>query len=126
MLRYFKIWLSLGWIMVLMVTYLSLIPSPPELYIEFEFIDKVEHFFAYFILMMWFAQIYQTDKGRIFYLLLFVLMGITLEILQGVGGVRFFEYGDMLANSLGALFAWFITQGRLKNIFVLFEQKITF
>jgi len=124
MLRYFKVWLALGWIMVLMVTYLSLTPSPPEIYIEFEFIDKVEHFVAYFILMMWFAQLYKTNGGRIFYLVFFILMGITLEILQAMGGVRFFEYSDMLANSLGTLFAWFITKGQLKNIFVMIETKL--
>lgn len=126
MLRYFKAWLSLGWIMVLLVIYLSLTPHLPELNIEFAFIDKAEHFFAYFILMMWFSQLYKTDKGRTFYLLLFILMGVTLEVLQGMGGVGLFEYADMFTNSLGVLFAWFITRGQLKNIFDLLEQKVKF
>lgn len=109
-----------------MVVYLSLTASPPVIYIEFEFFDKLEHFLVYFVLMAWFSQLYKTNSARIFYLLFFMLMGISLEILQGMGGVRFFEYSDMLANSLGALFAWFITKGELKNIFVLLEKKIKF
>ena len=124
MLRYFKVWLALGWILVFIVVYLSLTPSPAT--IDIKYIDKVKHFFAYFVLMMWFAQLYKTNNARILYLLFFILMGITLEVLQGLGGVRFFEYSDMLANSLGAVSALFLTKGQLKNIFVLLEQKIMF
>ena len=105
--------------------YLSLSSNPPTPHIEFENIDKLGHFLAYFILMIWFSQLYKTTRTRLFYVLFFILMGTVLEILQGLGGVRHFEYYDMLANSLGVAVAWFITKGRLNNLLLLFEAMIT-
>ena len=122
MLRYFKLWLSIGCLMVLAVLYLSLTPAPPEINIEFEYLDKVEHFSAYFILMFWFAQLYKTSRVRLFYVFFFVSMGVILEILQGLGGIRFFEYSDMLANTSGIVLAWLITKTRLNNLLLSFEK----
>ena len=124
MLRYFNLWLSIGCLMVLAVLYLSLTPTPPEINIEFEYIDKVEHFLAYFILMFWFAQLYKTSRVRLFYVFFFVSMGVILEILQGLGGIRFFEYSDMLANTSGVVLAWLITKTRLNNLLLSFEKII--
>ncbi len=123
MLRFYYLWLSAGWLMVILLCYFSLIPNPPEFNIEFKYFDKVRHFIAYFILMFWFAQLYKTGKARLFYASFFVSMGIILEVLQGLGGVRFFEYYDMLANALGVALAWFITKGRFKGIFLSFENR---
>lgn len=50
-------------------------------------------------------------------------MGMLLEVLQGLGTVRVFEYSDMVANSAGVLMAWLITKGKLKNIMLAFENK---
>ena len=125
MLRYFNIWLSIGWLMVLLACYFSLTPNPPDFNIEFEYIDKVQHFISYFILMAWFAQLYKTFQTRLFYVLFFVSMGVTLEILQGLGGTRFFEYSDMLANTLGAVFAWSITKSRLNDLLLSFENMVS-
>jgi len=124
MLRYYNLWLSIGWLLVLMVCYLSLISNPPGIDIEFKYIDKLGHFLSYFILMAWFAQLYKTSRSRILYVLLFITMGAALEVLQGMGGSRFFEYGDMLANTTGVFVAWFITKGRLKNALLYFEQLV--
>ena len=122
MLRYFKLWLSVGWVMVFLLCYFSLISNPPEFDIEFEYFDKVRHFFAYFILMAWFSQLYQTSRLRLFYVLFFIFMGVILEILQGLGGVRYFEYYDMVANSLGVAFAFFVTKGNYKKLLFRFEN----
>ena len=62
MLRYFKLWLSIGWLMVVGLCYFSLISNPPELDIGIEYFDKVRHFVAYFVLMFWFAQLYKTNN----------------------------------------------------------------
>ena len=124
MLRYFKLWLSIGWLMVIAVCYISLTPSPPDLYIEFEHLDKFEHLISYFILMFWFSQLYKTNKTRLIFVLLFVSMGVVLEILQGLGGVRYFEYYDMLANSFGVVFAWLMTRGKLQHLLFFLEKNI--
>ena len=123
-LRYFKLWLSIGWLMVVALCYFSLISSPPKLDINFENFDKVRHFVGYFILMLWFAQLYKKNKSRIGYGLFFILMGIILEILQGLGGVRYFEYYDMLANTLGVALAWLITKKQGDTLLLSVERII--
>ncbi len=124
MLRYFNLWLILGWLLVITVCYLSLAPIPPDFDIKFKYIDKLEHFLTYLLLTGWFAQLYQTKRGRLFYLVFFILMGMLLEVLQGLGTVRVFEYSDMVANSAGVLIAWLITKGRLKNLLLYFETQL--
>lgn len=103
--------------------YLSLTSNPPDFNIEFQYIDKVGHFISYFILMFWFAQLYKAINKRIFYVLFLITLGAVLEIVQGLGGVRFFEYYDMLANTLGVIFAWLITRQRFNNLFFEIEKK---
>jgi len=124
MLVYKKCWLTLGWMMVALVFYFSLTPSPPEIKLNFEHLDKVEHFLAYVILMGWFSQIYTSNKNRIAYFIFFVSMGVLIEILQGLGKVRFFEYSDMLANTTGVTVAWIMTRGELKHLLLTFEKKL--
>lgn len=115
-MRYYKLYLVIGWLLVLLVCYFSLTPSPPKIDVQINHLDKIEHMFSYFILMFWFAQLYQQNKTRIYYAMFFVLLGITIEILQGLGGVRIFEYADMLANTTGVVIGFLITKGRLKNL----------
>ena len=123
MLRYFKVWLVVGWLMVLAMCYLSLTSSPPDLNINVKYFDKIGHFAAYFILMFWFAQLYKKPKLRFFYVFFFISMGVVLEILQGLGGVRYFEYNDMLANSLGVAIAWRLTKGKLNCVLLYIEDN---
>lgn len=125
MLRYFNLWLIIGWLLVLTMCYLSLIPKPPNFNIEFTNSDKIGHFSAYFVLMFWFSQLYKTSKTRLLYILFFILMGATLEVLQGLSSARTFEYADMLANTLGAGLAWFITRNRLNDFLLSFEAILT-
>lgn len=105
------------------VCYLSIAPIQPDFDIKFKYVDKLEHFLTYLLLTGWFAQLYQTKQSRLFYLIFFILMGMLLEVLQGLGTVRIFEYSDMVANSAGVLMAWLITKGKLKNIMLAFESK---
>lgn len=123
-LRYFKLWLIIGWTLVILLSYFSLVSNPPELNVDFKDFDKFRHFFAYFILMFWFSQLYQSRSSRIFYIVFFILLGVILEILQGLGGVRYFEYYDMLANSVGVVLAWWVTKGRFNTLLYSVEKKV--
>ena len=102
-LKYRKVWLIIGWILILAVIYLTLTPKPPHLMDEIRFGDKIGHFVSYALLMFWFCQLYISRRHRLFLAGAFVLMGITLEYLQGLGGVRMYEVADMFANSTGVL-----------------------
>ncbi|MCW8826279.1 MAG: VanZ family protein [Gammaproteobacteria bacterium] len=123
-LKYRAEWIYVGWSLVALVIYLSVTSTPPQLDIEFKYLDKLEHLFAYAVLMGWFGQLYHTQKSRIGYLLGFIAMGIGLEIIQGVGGVRYFEYGDIAANSIGAAIGWGMSRGRGADLLKLFEHWV--
>jgi len=56
-LKFSKIWLTLGWLLIAVVIFLSLWPKPPRP-LEFEQSDKLAHCIAYMVLVLWFANIY--------------------------------------------------------------------
>ena len=121
-LKYHRLWLVVGWCMILLVWYLSLTPKPPEL--GFRLWDKLNHFIAYAGLMGWFGQLYQHHRQRIVSALVIIVMGIAIEIFQGLGGQRMFEYRDMLANTLGVLMAVIILYLKGDHLLYWFEQRL--
>ncbi|MBU0621487.1 MAG: VanZ family protein [Gammaproteobacteria bacterium] len=110
-----KVWLTAGWLWVAIVFYLSLMPHPPEP-VSFEGVDKLEHLVAYAWLMLWFCQVYLDQKMRMRLFVALAAMGVGIEILQSMGGYRYFEYADMLANTLGVAIGWGSAQAGLGNI----------
>ncbi|HDN26766.1 MAG TPA: VanZ family protein [Thioploca sp.] len=122
LLRFRKLWLGIGWSLVIAVIVLSLMSSPPMIP-SIDYGDKISHVVAYLVLMGWFAQIYHAPRLRLYYMIGFILLGILLEILQGLGGIRQMDWVDMLANSIGVLVAWQLTKTRLAYVLAYFEQK---
>lgn len=116
------LWLSIGYLMILFVIYFSLTSHPVT--IDVEFSDKFLHAVGYFGLMSWFIQIYHTKKMRYLLVALFVAMGIGLEFLQDLGGIRYFEVRDMLANSTGILLAWLLVKTPFPGLLYWFESRI--
>jgi len=94
------IWRFLGWALIVLVTYLALTPDPPS---APRFSDKLGHVLAYASLMGWWLQI---DRRPQRLALLFVLMGLALEILQSLSGYRTGDIFDMAANTLGVGLGW--------------------
>jgi len=104
-LRYFGVWLFLGWCLVALVVYLSLMPTPPEL--DLSAGDKYGHFLAYFTLMMWFLQLYERQSWWILAAAL-VGLGLTLEAMQGLLAYRTFDFVDFGVNGIGVMVAWLV------------------
>ena len=102
-LKYKKLWLMIGFFMISFVVYSSLTSQPVTSDIEFS--DKFFHIVGYFGLMGWFMQIYRDRKDCVVLAAGFIAMGIGLEFLQDIGGVRYFEINDMYANTFGVLLA---------------------
>ncbi len=123
-LYYRKLWLGLGWLLIVSVWYLCLTPKPPQVDLGISFFDKISHFTAYFVMLAWFKQLYVARLTRIFYALGFIAMGISIEFLQGLGTARLFEIADMMANTLGVVAAWWIIQGRLECGLVRLEKHL--
>ena len=117
-----KVWLSFGWLWVAAVFYLSLMPHPPEP-VSFEGVDKLEHALAYALLMLWFCQVYVECRTRIKLTLSLLMMGVGIEILQGMSGYRYFEYADMLANSTGVLLGWGLAQAHTGRVLKMLENN---
>jgi len=120
-LHYFRAWLGIGWLLVAAVVFLTLTPSPPR--IEMLVSDKLQHGLSYTCLMLWFGQIYQPGRyWRIAAAL--TLLGMALEVLQGISGLRHFEYLDMLANSIGVLTGWGLSRTPLGALLLGLEQRL--
>lgn len=120
-LRYRILWLLIGYAMIAFVIVQSLIPSPVS--VGFELSDKIYHVVGYFGLMGWFVQIYRGKQERLFWAVIFIAMGILLEFLQGVGGVRHFEINDMIANASGVVIAW-VLSGTVFSSCLLWMERI--
>lgn len=123
-LYYRRLWLSVGWGLVVLIIYLSLTSHPPQPGVALPFGDKIGHALAYFTLMSWFAQLYPTPRHRIFIMVGCVLLGGSLEILQGFGGIRVADWWDFLANTTGVLLSLGLVHlSKWGNILFLLEQR---
>jgi len=98
------LWLGIGWLLIAVVIWLSLVPSPPTMP-AIPYADKLGHLLAYGVLMGWFGQLYHRPLMRLSYAFSFVLLGVVLEMTQGMGGHRWFEVADAVANAVGVVIA---------------------
>jgi VanZ family protein len=99
-LRFKSLYLALGIAYIGAVCWFTLTSHPPQ-GPDFPNADKWEHLAAYGLMMTWFGQLVQTPRLRIRLALAFVGLGVLLELLQGLGGVRHMELADAAANALG-------------------------
>jgi len=122
-LRFVKVWLSLGWFAVCMLIYQSLNPSPLELP-EWPLADKLAHFVAYGWIMLWFGFIYQPGRKYLLHGVSLILLGVTLELLQGASGYRSMEVSDACFNALGVFAGWLLACTRLSSALLWTERLI--
>lgn len=121
-LRWFPLWRAVGWGLVAVVVYASLMPAPPLP--GFSAADKVAHVAGYAGLMLWFVQLYQRPAyGRV--ALALVTLGVGLEVAQGLTGYRSFDYWDMAANGLGVVVAWGLGLTPVAMVLQTLERKMT-
>ena len=90
----------------MLIVWLSLTPTPPDIDFGVDDSDKLEHIFAYAPLMFWFCLLYARFGTRLAYAALWIAMGIALEYAQRATGYRNFDVFDMLANALGVSIGW--------------------
>ena len=91
---------------------LSLIPVPDLGFPKFQLleIDKLAHFIMYFSLtILWFFAAKNFYNSNFKLLLFAIFFGFVLEIFQHILPFgRYFDLGDLVANSLGVIFGIFI------------------
>jgi len=121
-LRYRDIWLYVGYFWVAVTFFVCLSPNPPDTS-SIQFGDKLVHLLGYVALFLWFSQIFHRDVHWLLVILL-VLMGISIEFLQGFTEYRSFEVADMLANTLGAVIGWLLGGSFLSMFLVKLETLV--
>lgn len=120
-LRYFRLWLALGWLAVAVVVALSLTSHPIN--VPSRYGDKWGHLLAYGVLMGWFVQLYQRRGVLLLHALFFVVLGVALEFLQGYTG-RYFEYADMVANTTGVVLGLSLSYTRGQSLLLRGESRL--
>jgi len=99
------------WPALLVVVWGELTPHPPELAGPLMW-DKLDHFIAYFGLMLLSTLAWGLRRSLVWVFLAVLVLGGGLEILQILVG-RDGEWGDFLANCLGALAGLAVATGYL-------------
>lgn len=122
-MNYRTTWLFAGWLLVALIGYLSLMPSPPTP-LRFPLADKLEHLAAYAALMGWFCQIYSARRQRVYLALAAIAYGGTIELLQGWSGYRSAEWLDLLADSLGVALGWLLNTTSLQFLLTRFDARL--
>ena len=84
------------------ILYLSLRPIPENIGSIFKYQDKFMHIGSYFLLMILYLRIIPLKGVAV---ILTIGIGIIIEHLQPLTGYRYFEIGDIVANSIGVLLA---------------------
>jgi len=94
-----------GVIVILAIWMLSLLPLKEAV---LPGSDKLHHFVAYGTMMfVWIIGLApQTRRQQISLAILFVLMGVAVEFIQGMVSYRTFSWADALANTVGVLLGW--------------------
>ena len=93
-----KLWFGLGFIGLLALGVVSLIPAP-----DLGGNDKTGHFIAYAMLSAWFSLLVEQRKSLWSILFGLIACGLFLEFLQGLTSYRSGDLADAVANSLGVI-----------------------
>lgn len=97
-LKYPRLWLTGGLLLIALLIGLSLAPHVPGPSLAGA--DKLAHVLMYLTVMLWFAGIYlRSNWWRVG--LLLVLLGAVIELLQATTGWREGDWGDGLMNLAG-------------------------
>jgi VanZ family protein len=112
--HYSRLWRALGWLLVALVVVLSLTPKAPAI-LEVPGSDKVNHFLAYLVLMLWFSQLSRQPRRQFWIGVGLVALGVCLELVQELLEYRSAAVLDGLMNGCGVLAGRVLVETRLGN-----------
>ncbi len=119
-LRYHRFWLFLGLLLVIGTLITSLIPLNMGHGVPHQ--DKLLHMTGYGVLTLWFLQIVRNQSALILIPLAMVMLGISVEILQGLTGYRYPDKMDALANGIGCLGAALLALTPVRDTLLKLER----
>ena len=97
-----RAWITVGWLLVIFVIWITLTPNPPSGLQAIPHLDKTGHFLAYAALTAWFTAALPGRRWLAALTIAFIVMGGVLEILQGFTA-RDPSWFDWLIDIGGAL-----------------------
>ncbi len=104
--KWTRLWLAGGWLGVVVTLVLSL--TPPLINEGGNHTDKIIHLIGYAVLTFWWAQLVIERRWRL--AVAVVLLGIAIELLQGLTPARQPDVLDALANTGGVLLGWLLAR----------------
>lgn len=120
-LAYQKLWLAIGASLVLLLLYGSLAPAralPP-----LGGSDKFWHAGTYFVVMIYFSQIYAPLRTRLLIAVALIALGVTIEFIQPYVN-RQFDWLDALANTVGVAAALLLSLSPLGSILHYLDDRL--
>ncbi|MCP4470609.1 MAG: VanZ family protein [Gammaproteobacteria bacterium] len=121
-LKLVRIWYALGMMMLIAVAVVSLLPV---LDVGVGGSDKFLHLLTYFLLAGWFGLLVRDRVMLGWTLAALIAYGALLELLQGQTGYRFAEWGDVVANSIGALAGVTLHFTLLRRLFGILDDRLS-
>jgi VanZ family protein len=100
-----RAWFIAGWVQVVVLVVLCLLPLERMPGPDLTWTDKLYHAGAFALLMWWFA-VAQATRSHRWSALLLLLLGIAIEFAQGFVPLRAPSGGDAVADGLGVLLGW--------------------
>ena len=124
-LRHRWFWLLSGWIFVVAVIVGSVYPGLLLAALTGSWDDKAIHAVVYFLLMIWFAGLYERKHQTV--VAVFVLaLGGALEMVQWRLPYRSFEPADLAANAAGVLAGLCLALGLLAGWCHRIESRLRY
>ena len=118
-LRLAGLWYFCGGAMLLAVAVLSLVPVA-----DVGVGDKLSHVITYFVLAAWFGILAANRARLVLTIALLFAYGAVLELLQGMTGYRFAEWGDLIANGAGILLGAPLHYSPLRRLLRLVDFRL--
>lgn len=124
MLKFRTYWWSLGVALIALITALSLLPiRGPDIGIDNG--DKLNHAFAYIVLMLYFGQLVGGGwRRRLLVVSALLGYGILIECLQALLPPRTAELADLAANLTGMAIGWLLLGSALGRILTAIEIRV--
>ena len=119
-MRYRRLWVIAGWLILAAIIWLSIMPSPPDP--GFEDGDKLGHVLAYGLLTFWFCQLHAARRIQLAFAAGFIALGIGLEFVQGALGYRSHDEYDMVSNAVGVIAGWAVARAGGSHVFARIER----
>jgi len=121
--HYPRLWHTLGWLLVVLVVFLSLTTKAPVV-LEVPGSDKVNHVVAYLVMMLWFSQLHREPRGQFWIGVGLIALGAGLELAQGLLMYRSADLLDGLANGCGVFAGRFLVETRLGSSLAFFDSQL--